>query len=284
MSASKTDDLHIFQLFMASCIDRSRQHPGMEVVHDFHGAFAQVYVFQIRKRIHCHHRNSLRNKHFGKIVVDQGVVLIWAGSQYHRKRSLLFHPVHDLFPGLFQLLMERTHGPVALLERSARLVRRDPESLLHVFRHLFFPVFRRIPVEQRRVERDIPAFFRIVRVADYKWISFYHRAHGLAGIHRILRRNRGNRRHKDPVHALLRQISQMSVHQLGRETYRIGGNRRQSALVDRPRAWRRQLHLEAQAAQKCCPERRRIPERQHAGNSDLHSSVGSRIFHGIFLE
>ena len=52
----------------------------------------------------------------------------------------------------------------------------------------------------------------------YRGIVYTHR---FAGLLAVLRGNRGDGWHKNPVHPVLRQIPDMPVHQLGRETHRV---------------------------------------------------------------
>ena len=83
---------------------------------------------------------------------------------------------------------------------------------------------------------------------------------------------------------MLRQVSQMAVHQLGRKTHGVGGDGIKAAFIHGAGAGIRQLHLKSKTSKKGRPERSRVPEREHAGDSN-HFFSGRRVLpDGILLK
>ena len=74
------------------------------------------------------------------------------------------------------------------------------------------------------------------------------------------------------------------MHQLGRETNRVRGHRRQSALVHGTGAGIGHAHPKAQAAEKSGPEGHGLPEKEHPGQADGDGTVWSQLGMGIGLK
>ena len=76
----------------------------------------------------------------------------------------------------------------------------------------------------------------------------------------------------------------MSMHDLRREAYRVRCNRRQAVFVHFPRAQARELHIEAQRAQKRRPKRRSVPQGQHARQAHGYMAFRAQRACGPFFK
>ena len=158
-------------------------------------------------------------------MIYQRIILIWTGSQHNGISPFLLHQIKHPLPLLLHLSMKMLLSCSCHINCFQHMILWSSKCLFHILYHLTIAVLILIPVEQRRVKWNLSLFSRIVGISHHDGISLYHGAHGLTGFFRILRRHCCDGRHKYAVHLLLRQIPQMSVHQLGRETNGVGSYR-----------------------------------------------------------
>ena len=162
MSAAETYDLHIFQIIFLRCKDSRRKHPCMIIINNIQPAFFQFSMLYSRKRVCSKHRYSHFCKHIRQIMIYQGVILIRPGSQDHCISALFLHLSAYFFSRFQKFLMERILGFISGCNSLSCQLRRDLESIFHISGQLPVPVSISIPVEKRRVKRNIPAFLRII--------------------------------------------------------------------------------------------------------------------------
>ena len=77
MAAAEADNLHIFQMWISGSQNSSGQHAGMIIIDNIQPAHAQIHMVGFLQRICRQHRNTETCKHFRKVMVHKGIVLIW---------------------------------------------------------------------------------------------------------------------------------------------------------------------------------------------------------------
>ena len=76
MAAAEADNLHIFQMWISGSQNSSGQHAGMIIIDNIQSAHAQIHMVGFFQRICRQHRNAETCKHFRKVMVHKGIVLI----------------------------------------------------------------------------------------------------------------------------------------------------------------------------------------------------------------
>ena len=221
MPAAKAHYLHVLQVLLPGRQNGGGEHPGVKIVHHVQAAFTQVHLAGLGKGVCSEDRYAHPRKHFRKVMVHQGVVLIGAGGQDHRVGPIFLHLAAHPFPGRKKGCVKFLLGLIPGGNGLPGVLSGNSKGLLHVGRKLPLPVPVRVPVEQRRVKGNAPALFGVHGIADHDGIALHHRAHGLAGGLCVLRLHRGDGGHENPVHPRLCQAADMAMDQLGREAHGV---------------------------------------------------------------
>ena len=222
MPAAEGDHLYVFEVRVLRGKDRGTKHSRVEIVHDIQAAAAQVHVVDAGDCVRSQHRDPHGGKHPGQAVVHQFIVLVGPGCQHHRKLPALRHLIQDTLACFRQFPVEALHCRFRLLDCIFTACGGDPELPGHVLLQLPVHVLFSVPVEQRRVEGNVPFSGGVVGVPYDDGVAFHHGAHGLAGLLTVFRLHSCHRRKEDPVHTQVLQRPQMAVDQFCRETDRVG--------------------------------------------------------------
>jgi len=282
--AAEAHDLGIFQVGALRAQNGVRQHARMEVVHHVEARMRQVDLGRARNGVGRQHRNALRCELVGQVVVHQRVVVVGTPGEHDGVSALGL----DLFEHARafgqQLGAEGILRGVGLRDGRLHEVAANAEGLAHPGRELLLAVGGGVPVPQRVVELHAEALLGVIRIADDHRVALHHGAHRLARLFGVLGRNRGDDRHEYAVDTAFHQVAHVSVHELRREADGVGRHCGQAVLEQRAVALARELHVEAQCAPERRPERRVVPEGQHARQADGQVALLAQLFHRVILE
>ena len=119
---------------------------------------------------------------------------------------------------------------------------------------------------------------------DHHGVALHHGAHRDARFGTILGWHRRDDGHEDAIDPHASELAHMSMHDLRWEAHRVRRDRRQAVFVHFPRAQARELHIEAQRAQKRRPKRRSVPQGQHARQAHGYMAFRAQRTHRPFFK
>ena len=134
----------------------------MIIIDNIQPAFTKIHIIHSGNRICRQYRDPHAGKHFWQIMINQGIILVRAGCQYDRIGVVSFHLVHYLLPSFFQFLLKGKLCLISCFNGFQTDGRINFKCIFHINRQLPVPVFGPVPVEQRCIIGNVPAFFRIV--------------------------------------------------------------------------------------------------------------------------
>ena len=217
-------------------------------------------------------------------MVHERIVMIGSAREHDRVGARLARGVESGTAPLDKLALEAFLSTVGHANSLARHIFVNTERLAHISAQLAIAIGRREPMEQRRVERHIPRARRIVAALDHHGVSLHHGAHRNACFGTILGWHCRDDGHEDAIDPHASELAHVAMHDLRREAHRVRRDRGQAVFVHAPRAQARELHVEAQRAQKRRPKRRSVPQGQHARQTHGYMALRAQRARGPLFE
>ena len=282
--ATEAYELHVFQIRAFRGNHGARKHARVEIVHHIDQARRQIDVLNMRHRIGRQNRNAQLAEQLRKAMVHERIVMIGSAREHDRVGARLARGVESGTAPLNKLALEAFLSIIGHANSLARHIFVNTERLAHIRAQLAIAIGRREPMEQRRVERHIPRARRIVAALDHHGVSLHHGAHRNACFGTILGWHCRDDGHEDAIDPHASELAHVAMHDLRREAHRVRRDRGQAVFVHAPRAQARELHVEAQRAQKRRPKRRSVPQGQHARQTHGYMTLRAQRARGPLFE